>query len=190
VPAGQEQVRLTLTAPANPPDSPVSLKLKGRARIQGKAVVRPAVPAEDMMQAFAYRHLVPSKELVVDVTGRGMMRSNMRTLGEGPVKIPAGGTARVEIGAMGGAFADRFQFELSDPPEGLTIRKVTPGTLATEIEFQSEAGKARPGLAGNLIVNIFPGKSATVTAKGKKQTNQRRVVVATLPAIPFEIVQP
>jgi hypothetical protein len=29
-----------------------------------------AVPAEDMMQAFAYHHLVPSKTLLVSVAGR------------------------------------------------------------------------------------------------------------------------
>ncbi len=61
MPADQDQVRLTLTAPPTPPRTPVELRLEGRAMIGGREVVRPAVPAEDMMQAFSYHHLVPGK---------------------------------------------------------------------------------------------------------------------------------
>ena len=49
------------------PEDPVNLVLEGRATIEGREVVRPAVPAEDMMQAFFYRHLVPAQELKVMV---------------------------------------------------------------------------------------------------------------------------
>lgn len=65
-----EQVRVTLSVPGVPPKEPVSLSLEGRATVQGQSLVRPAVPAEDMMQAFAYRHLVPAQELMVAVTSR------------------------------------------------------------------------------------------------------------------------
>jgi hypothetical protein len=188
VPAGEDQLRLTLTAPSTPPEDPVSLVLEGRATIQGQEVVRPVVPAEDMMQAFAYRHLVPAKEFVVAVSGRGMLRSSMKVLGECPLKIPAGGTARVEIAAPSGGFADRFQFELNEPPDGVTIRKATPVDGGLEIVLQSDAGKAKPGLAGNLIVNILPGRNPAASSNGKKQPNQRRTAIATLPAIPFQIV--
>jgi len=71
VPGGTNQVRLNLVMPANPPPGPVCLNVEGRALIQGQEVVRAAVPAEDMMQAFAYRHLVPAQNLVVAVTSRG-----------------------------------------------------------------------------------------------------------------------
>jgi hypothetical protein len=35
----------------------------GGAKISGEEVAREAVPAEDRMQAFLWRHLVPAKEL-------------------------------------------------------------------------------------------------------------------------------
>ena len=70
VPGDQDQVRLTLRVPRLPPEGPVTLHLEGRATIQGRAVSHPAVPAEDMMQAFAYRHLVPARELKVAVLKR------------------------------------------------------------------------------------------------------------------------
>ena len=67
VPAGQEKASVTLSVSPPFPKDPVGLVLEGRATIEGQPVVRPVVPAEDMMQAFAYRHLVPAQELKVMV---------------------------------------------------------------------------------------------------------------------------
>jgi hypothetical protein len=142
-----------------------------------------------MMQAFAYRHLVPAKELDVTVAGRFMNRMPLNILSVTPVKIPAGGTARVRVSAPASAFTDRFQLELSEPPEGIALGKVSPASEGTEIELRGEAAKAKPGLKGNLIVNILQRQTSTA-AKNKKQAGQRRVVVGTLPAIPFEVVEP
>jgi hypothetical protein len=41
----------------------VNLVVEGRALIQGREMVQEAVPAEDRMQAFLWRHLVPAQEL-------------------------------------------------------------------------------------------------------------------------------
>ena len=142
------------------------------------------------MQAFAYRHLVPAKELDVAVSGRFMNRMPLKILSATPVKIPAGGTARVRVGTPGGGFGNRFQLELSEPPEGITLGKVSPVSEGAEIELRSDAAKAKPGLKGNLIVNILPGQLLAAATKNKKQANQRRAAVGTLPAIPFEVVQP
>jgi hypothetical protein len=68
VPAKQDTARITLSVPPSFPNTPVNLSLEGRATIAGGQVVRPVVPAEDMMQAFAYRHLVPVEELKVTVS--------------------------------------------------------------------------------------------------------------------------
>jgi hypothetical protein len=190
VPANQDQVRLTLLAPPAPAEKPLPLVLEGRAVIQGHAVVHPAVPAEDMMQAFAYRHLVPAKALEVAVSGRFMNRMSVKILSATPVRIPAGGTARVRVGAPTSAFANRFQLELSEPPEGITLGKVSAANEGAEIELRSDAAKAKPGLKGNLIVNILQGQTSSAAPKNKKQANQRRPTVGTLPAIPFEVVQP
>lgn len=75
VPADKDQVRLTLRVPRMPTTEPISLRLEGRAQIGGRRIVRPAVPAEDMMQAFIYRHLVPAKELKVAVIERWKPRA-------------------------------------------------------------------------------------------------------------------
>ncbi len=190
VPANQDQVRVTLQAPPAPTDAPVRLLLEGRAFVQGHPLVRPAVPAEDMMQAFAYRHLVPAKGLEVAVSGRFMNRMPLKILSSTPVKIPAGGTARVRVSAPGGGLANRVRFELNEPPDGIALGKVSPVSEGTEIELRSDASKSKPGLKGNLIVNIIPGQAVAAATKNKKQGTQLRAAVGTLPAIAFEVVAP
>ena len=189
VPVNQDQVRLTLLAPAALTEKPISLALEGRAIIEGHTVVHRAVPAEDMMQAFAYRHLVPAQGLEVAVSGRLMNRMSLKILSAMPVRIPAGGTARVRVATPTSAFADRFRLELSEPSEGITIGRVSSSDEGAEIELHSDAAKAKPGLKGKLIVNIFQGQLAAAN-QNKKQANQRRPAVGSLPAIPFEIVPP
>jgi hypothetical protein len=189
VPAHQDQVRLTLTVPPMPLKEPLSLSVEGRAMIQGQEVVRTGVPAEDMMQAFSYRHLVPAKDLMVAVTGRFMPRASMKIAGEIPARIPAGGTTRIQIAAPTRPLADPVELELSEPPDGITIRSVSPSREGLEVVLQSDAKKVKPGLKGNLIITATAGKAAP-SVPGKPPTNQRRIPLATLPAIPFEIVQP
>ena len=70
VPANTNQARITLRAPRDPLSEPVSLKFEGRATLMGQKLTRQAIAAEDMMQAFAYRHLVPAQSTLVAVTER------------------------------------------------------------------------------------------------------------------------
>ncbi len=206
VPPQQEKVRFTLTVPASPSDEPLHLHILGRATIAAREVVKEAVPAEDMMQAFAYRHLVPAKEFTVTIAGgagrgggsgprrgEGQRRSAARFVGDAPVRIPAGGTARVQI-AMPSLrrFPGTVHFELSEPPEGITFDPDPLGDVLDEencyVVLRTDAAKVKPGLRGNLIVNAI-GERTPPATEGKPPANRPRVVLGTLPALPFEIVQ-
>jgi hypothetical protein len=190
IPAGQDQVKCTIAGPATGNKEPVELHLEGRATIKGETVTRQAVPAEDLMQAFIYRHLVPSQELLVFASGRVQARApELRVLSPLPVKIPAGGTATVRINVPQTTVAGKPEFELKDAPEGITIKQVTGSPTATEIVLQSDAGKVKPGLRGNLLVTGFVMRQPPAE-KDKAAPPPRRVPVGTLPAIAFEVVQP
>jgi hypothetical protein len=65
IPLDKESVMLKLRAPARGLDQPVVLHLQGTAVIDGRTIVRRAVPADDMMQAFIYRHLVCAQDLML-----------------------------------------------------------------------------------------------------------------------------
>jgi hypothetical protein len=189
LPAGRDEVRLTLTVPPQPQPAPLSLSLEGRATIQGHQVTRLAVPAEDMMQAFAYHHLVPASDFKVAVRRGAMLRTPIKVSSQEPLEIPAGGTARfqVQMPTLPSNFLTKVQYELSEPPEGIELRNASPGRDGTEIVLQCDAAKAKPGLKGNLIVSISAERVAQA-ANAKQQANRQRVSLGTLPAVPFEIV--
>jgi hypothetical protein len=189
LPAGRDEVRLTLTVPPQPQPAPLSLSLEGRASIQGHEVSHLAVPADDMMQAFAYWHLVPAADLKVAVRRGAMLRVPIKVSSPEPLQIPAGGTARfqVQVPPLPSGFLTRVQYELSEPPEGVALRLASPGRDGTDIVLACDAAKAKPGLKGNLIVNISADR-VTQPANGKAAANRQRVSLGTLPAVPFEIV--
>jgi len=183
VPPGVEQVKITLTASNSRQGDIFPINLEGRALVGGKVVTRPVVPAEDMMQAFFYRHLVPSKEMLVCVSGAFPQRWPVQIASDLPVKIPEGGTASVRL-TMPRANSDRAQVTLCEPPEGITIRKIAPWARGTEIILACESGKAKPGTRGNLI---FEPQFARAPAN--KKASGTRNPMGSLPAVPFEIVK-
>jgi hypothetical protein len=189
VPAHQDQVRLTLTIPPISVNEPVDLRLEGRATIGEQAVVRQAVPADDMMQAFAYRHLVPAQDLKLTAVRRGALRVSPRLLSKLPVKIPIGGTAQIQALLMPGVRTfEKVQLELSEPPEGISVREVSLDQQNAQIVLQADAAKVKPGLRGNLIVEMS-GERTPPAAPTKAKANRQRVPLGFLPAIPFEIVK-
>lgn len=182
IPAGKDQAKLTLTLP-EALEEPIKLEVEGRAPIGDRNIFRTAVPADDMQQAFAYRHLVPAKELRVAVAGRLVSSGQAKIVTATPLKIPAGAAVRVQIEAALGNKARGLQLVLSDPPDGIAVKNVTTSPEGAEIEFSTDAAKLTAGEKGNLNVQAF---SAWTAANGK----QRRIPLGALPAIPFEITAP
>jgi hypothetical protein len=190
VPVGLDQVRITLTVPPTALAEPVSLSLEGRAAIGGHDVRHPAVPAEDMMQAFAYRHLVPAKDLKVALARRQAFRFPVQILGSQPVKIAAGETVRLRLqyrlppnNQIG-----EVQFELNEPPEGVELKEAPAVQGGNELVLGCDAAKAKPGWKGNLIVDVFTERMIQPPNKGATP-QKRRIPLGSLPAIPFEIVK-
>lgn len=67
IPGDKTEAKLNIAPRRTQSDGTYPLRIVGRATIAGKQVTHQAVPAEDMMQAFAYRHLVQADELLVTV---------------------------------------------------------------------------------------------------------------------------
>jgi len=186
-PKGKDRICMTLAVPVKVPDRPVALQLEGQATVAGKTIRRPAAGAEDTMQAFLYRHLVPSQELLVIVQKSKWSMPPMALASGSPVRIPAGGTAQVRIktpkwGSKG------LLLDLHEPPEGLTLRdvKIVPEGLTFELAADKDALQA--GFTDNLIVKAFR-ETQPKKQKGKPTPKKRRNSAGILPAIPIEIVQ-
>jgi hypothetical protein len=198
IPPGQERIRMTLSAPRDAAPGPVELEFQGAATVAGCRVVRRAVPAEDMMQAFAWRFLVPAERFVAFVE-QGQGRSAPVRPRATPIQLPLGGTVAVPLGLTTNSPRGTLSYELSEPPEGLSLtlaRTSGPGHALV----LAAGPETKPGTAGNLIVSVFmertPGdgrRGATnAPAAGPlvalRSEPPKRVFTGVLPALPFEVV--
>jgi hypothetical protein len=208
IPEGQDQARLTLTVAPLLSGEPLRVCLEGRATIDGKEVLRQAVPAEEMTQAFFYKHLVPARDFTLVPDDRLRFREEaaraaavqkpatkpaprrefyhpMDILSRQPVKIPLGGTVEVQV-RTGWSRNGEPQVDLSDPPEGITVERVSWIERGIAVVLRADAQKAKPGLKGNMMANAF--LLSMVTEKDGK-THEVRSLIGPLPATPFEIVK-
>ena len=203
IPKGCSRTRVTLAVPParRGRQSLLPLEIEGRARISGRTVRRMAIPAEDMMQAFGLRHLVPAQQLLVDLSRSSRRTPPLRLAKKRPARIPAGGTTEVRVEISGVPALDTIEFRLSDPPAGVTLVKTRTERRGVVLVLAAERGKAKVGLAENLIVEAYAqigaggkrAKGAKAKRKKKKKKaappqNTRRQFVGVLPALPFEIV--
>lgn len=184
LPAGADQVRVTISS-GFVSTEPFELVLSGSATVGGRAIVRDAVPADDMMQAFAYRHLVPASRWLALTAGRFARASAGFQGPDKPVQVPLGGTARIRLAGPGKMLADSMSFELSNAPVGLSLKSVTGVEGALVIEVRADASLLRAGLKGNLILDMFMQRTNALA----KRPNAAKTLVGCLPAISFEIVK-
>jgi hypothetical protein len=198
----QDQTKVTLTVGGGKTSKPTptfNLQLEGRATIEGREVVHSVIPSDDMMQAFAYRHLVPANELkIVMATGAPPEKKTdtkpATPAGTKPttatgtsagvaLKITSGGTARQTVKLPTANYAGKLQFEMNEPPNGITLKDAMMMRDSVELVFTADATKAKPGQSGELIVTVYATR--TNTALG---TEKKRASVGTLPPIRYQIV--
>jgi hypothetical protein len=185
IPAGQSRVRVTLTPPIGPSDTPVKLTLEGRATIAGRELRRAAVPSDDMLQAFYYHHLAPASDLLVRVLGPQRPPVQWKPVSDHPVKLQAGADTTVRIAAPVARLGGPVLITLDDAPDGIAVQSVTPAPDGVAVVLRLDPAKARPGLKGNLILNAFVERPAP---NAKQPQARRRQPLGALPAMPFEVV--
>jgi hypothetical protein len=185
IPAGKDDAKMTVSAPLTPLKDSLSLSIEGKAKIQGQDVIRPAVPADNMMQAFAYWHLVAAKELDVDVVGR-LARSMAQIITPMPLKVLPGRPCTVQISTPTRTPFGELQFQLTDPPDGITIKDVSPLAEGTQITLDFDPDKITASMKGNLYVGVFVLPKMPATAPANPKRIQRRISAGYLPAIAYE----
>ncbi len=207
VPGSVDRVPMTLTVASlsseYPKGKPIELEMQGSSQKgrRSRAIVRPAVPAENMMQAFIWHHLVPVENWNVVVDG-----NRVGSLPFAPVGLESGGTASaVTLSLKEKAFIpilpDSKNFdptimfvEVADPLDGIaaTVVKTRTGGFAMAIEIKNEGlapeKTIKPGQRGNLLLNVYKETLAKPTEENPAPT-PRRISYGYLPAIPYEMSQ-
>ena len=187
---GKDSVEITLSGPRDVPFGVYPLRLEGLARIEGLEVIRPVVPAEEMMQAFAYWHLVPQEELLVAVTGSRSVPVVWKPVVEGiswgedaPIRVPLGGTVNLRLQAAetlpNGDHTplSDVSFGLAAGPRGVTLREASPMPGGVALILKADGVIAREGDTAHLIVEAF------VPEGEGPEANKKRVSLGVLPAI-------
>jgi len=186
IPAGQNLVHLTVTAPAEPPKGPAALQIVGKADVGGTTVTRAAVPTDEMMQAFAYWHLVPAEQFAVLVAQPPRWAPNLQVVGGAPVRLAAGGTAQVEVKAPPvPALLKGLRLELKSAPDGVTLKEQKALPSGVSLVLQGDGAKLKAGPADNVIIEAF---IETEVKRGDGKTATVRNSVGVLPAVPVEVV--
>jgi hypothetical protein len=84
----QTVMRVNLRSGPLPTKEPAKLVVTGTAKVGNQDLVREAVPAEDRMQAFLWRHLVPAQDLQVVVYNRNVQPTPRRVPPPRPAVTP------------------------------------------------------------------------------------------------------
>lgn len=156
IPAGHDKVHLTLSATGRENDELMVLEIEGKARVRTRLVRRPAVPAEDMMQAFLWRHLVTAQELLVRVTDPEPVSIKLKIPGDGLIEVRPGGTINLqaEVRTNLENLKGYARLQLSSPPEWITLK--TKGVRVDADRSQNvqfEVSKdAPPGVFESLVL--------------------------------------
>ncbi|MCU0960658.1 MAG: hypothetical protein MUF48_11190 [Pirellulaceae bacterium] len=177
IPAGQTQAKLTITVPPDTLPGAFAPAIVGTFALGDQVLTRTAVGAEDIMQAFSFRHVVPTQELVVAVLAPSLFSLTTHPAPHEPVRIKPGAQAQVILRALRRE-AERHPIQLAvlDAPLGLTVQ---PTALAAE---QDEAAITLTAPAEAPV-----GARAYVLIQGTMSTGQQ-TATRIAPAIAVEIV--
>lgn len=83
----QETVQLGIKTTLKDSGGAVALRIEGRAKVVDQEIVREAVPAEDRMQAFLWRHLLPALDFQVRVYDPNYRPQPARAMPEVPPEM-------------------------------------------------------------------------------------------------------
>jgi hypothetical protein len=155
IPAGADSARVVVAARPQAEKQIVSLEIEGSAECGLRTIRRRAVPAEDMMQAFLYRHLVTAQRLLVEITDPDPVTVTLNLPQDGVFRVRPGEEISISstVKWLGDTERASIKLTLAEPPEWLTLKT---GSIK--------------GQGGVIILtvspNAEPGDTATVLLNG------------------------
>lgn len=194
IPKGSDSARFTITAPKEIEAKLVTPAISGVGIIDGKPVTHPAVPVDDQMQAFLYRHLVPAQELVLaPVTKKPPLAFEARIPKSGVIEVPLGEEMKIQfVGRIFDGAGKGAPLKLDNPPDGITLSK---GWISRKKFKRKDARQnSNKNMAvGHVIITaeepliIGQRLSLVVVAEAGKRKEK---IDYPAPAIPIKIVKP
>jgi hypothetical protein len=141
-----------------------------------------------MMQAFLWLQIVPAEQWAILVNGKAAAKP--------PIEFPPADRIKLKLGdkttiparvTQKNVAADQLRVDLSDPPDGISVEKVSLEGPGLAVELVTDAEKVQSGLRGNLIFEVFREYTPAAT-EANPSPDPRRTSYGILPAVPFEVV--
>ncbi|MGZ0654816.1 hypothetical protein ACWPKS_04345 [Coraliomargarita sp. W4R72] len=182
IPAGQNEGWTTLEWPAGKDDRIEIVQIEAVAQVNGKEIKHPVIAADDSMQAFLWRHLLPAQALNIAPLTNSASFSYSNEVQSTVLSLSANQDVTHVIPlTVAPKQADRFHFRLKEAPAGVTVTHAKIKENTIQIQFHcSEALSSTPS-RGNLLVE------ATRKDTNKKNKKTSTTSLGVLPAIAYEI---
>ena len=187
IPAGASGARLTLWIPPQAKGRVDALRLIGTAGEGKEQISRVAEPADDVMQAFLWRHLAPATEWLVCVAPKRGGRTALALDVTPPLQIPSGSLAEVRTSIPKWILDRGVEIELNDGPPGISLSPIRKTKDGIAFDVIAEKTTAPAGFECNLVIDVLSTQPlGKQSAKAAARSNARPLV-GTLPALPIQI---
>lgn len=195
IPGSTDRASMTLTVPRQAPAEPIALEMEGSAkqRSSGRAIVRPAIPAENMMQAFIWNTLVPVENWNVVVSRKQTAKLPFKVLMPAPrITLPSAGRFVLPVTPISKEVrGDQLSLQLIEPSQGISAEIITNPMGAYAIELTVDEEQVERGLRGNLLMTVAREVVPELTSSDSTQDASTQKPIRTnyglIPAIPFEV---
>lgn len=175
IPQEADEILMTLSLPPGTTNGFHTIKLAAVATVAGKTVEREVVPADEVMQAFIYMHLLPASENILYIPKK-VWALPFRNL-PNEITIKPGESKELVFNCPNHKSRDAdMALELMSPPPGVSVTggKLEGGQYAFTLRADSKAKNWK----GNLVFHVF---SENRNKKGS------RWLAGCLPAIPAKV---
>ena len=191
VPGSADHVRLTLSVPKEALQGRIELNMEGKPRRRrGRTgpLTKPAIPAENMMQAFIWHHLVPVDAWNLSIHGRPAPQPPFEIANVSDrIKLIPGRDFKLLIRPLVKTIEPReLHVELVDPPAGLSAEFVADRSGRAAIQLRADSEKVERGWRGNVLLRAYQEKTPKAT-EDNPTPQPRRTDYGLLPAISIEI---
>lgn len=164
VSTNQDKIQVTLKIPPKIPTGTYPFVLEGLATNSTQELRHVAVPADDLMQAFIYHHLVTAKEQLLAVNDPPRRISPLKLSVTPPVKLQIGATTSLRFNTPNVLEANLIMAELTTPPQGISIANITREEADVIVTIKVDGLKNPIGSKGNLVINSYSERPGPIPA--------------------------
>jgi len=187
---GQNQLTMTITADKDAKLGALELKINGKSETNGTIVERKAEPVEELMQAFFYKHLLPTGDFLTTVIPPLPFNISHSIPTDSVLLLSKDGSFTFKIKVNRSKdFNLPVQLILDNPPKGVLRMKpvtVPAGETEANVTFEMMSGAFNQNL--NLVVSgisrvqktkktrakVYKALSAAIMVETPKKTVYRK----------------